>query len=411
MTVRPAIFSAVGPAAWRAGSVPPVSLDEAFYDGIHLDFRRGRHYIKVPGGAATVAPFTTLFTFTGDNKSMYRGQNGLLTASVTNTPRIEYDSGGNLLGLLIEGARTNIGLWSDDGTNAAWVKSNMTNAKTSTGPDGVANSATRLTASAGNATILQTVTSGSATRAYSVWLKRITGTGTINLTVDNGSTWTAKTITTDWARYDISQAAVTNPVFGIRIVTSGDAVDFYGNQLESAAFPSSYIPTTTASVARAADVASRAFGSEISQTAGTCLVDFDLIAVDTGGGAGQQTIVALDGGDATTNELIRMRQDTNAWTICGVIDGGVGQANVQCAGTPNTSRHKAILTYQVNDFHAALDGVLAASPDVSGTLPTPTTMWIGQRTSGGTTPIFGHIRRLDYWPERKSNAFLQQVTA
>ena len=61
-------------------------------------------------------------------------------------------------GLLIEETRTNVVLHNRDLTNAAWVKTNMTAVKDQTGVDGVANSASKITATAANATVLQTIT-------------------------------------------------------------------------------------------------------------------------------------------------------------------------------------------------------------------------------------------------------------
>lgn len=373
-----------------------------YHDGISYDARfnsarGGRCVVKVPRAGAKVGVLTDFFTFTGDNRSKYRAANGLLIPSATNTPRIEYDAAGNCLGLLVEGARTNLALWSEDGTNAAWVKSNMTTAQTSTGPDGAANSATRLTASAGNATILQTVTSASATRAYSVWLRRITGTGNIDLTVDNGSTWTTKTLTTLWARYDISQAAVTNPVFGVRIVTSGDAIDFYGAQLESAAFPSSYVPTTTGSVARDADLASRTFGSEYSTTAGTAFAEWDCYSTPTNNGIfsndtnGRFLYFTSSGGNT-----VRIFDGTTA------VAGGVAVVGAMT---------KAASSFDASGMAISLSGAAVVTGAYDGSFGTASSVVLGATVAAGTSPLFGHIRRLDYYPSRLSNAFLRRITS
>jgi len=373
-----------------------------FDEGVHLNFKTGKLYVKSRGAPATIAPLTSLFTFTGDALSYYRAASGLLVPSIANTPRIEYDASGNLLGLLVEGSRTNLGLHSNDLTNAAWTKSNTSAAKTSTGPDGVANSASRLTASAGNGTCLQSVTSASATRAYSVWLKRITGTGNIQLTVDNGTTWTTKTITTDWTRVDISQAAVTNPIFGIRIVTNADAIDVWCNQLESAAFPSSSIPTTTVSVARAADACSRTLGAEFSATAGTVAV-----RGRASGGAQSGAQCVYEFGDGTGNESIRFQRQSNTdLARSTIIDGGAAQATIDHTFV-NSTNYKHALAWAVNDFATAFNGT-AGTPDTSGTLPTVTTMNIGNLASGSFAN--GHIATLDYWPERKPDAELIRLS-
>lgn len=158
-----------------------------------------------------------------------------------------------LQGYYNERACTNLALYSEDFTQAAtWVSSNVTvNAGTIQGPDGKL-SGTTLTATAGNATLLQTVTSANSVRNFSIYLKRKTGTGNIDLTLDNGSTWTTKTITSSWVKYDITQT-LANPVFGIRIVTSGDEVYAFGGHMCTDGFACSYIKTVGASVTRNAD--------------------------------------------------------------------------------------------------------------------------------------------------------------
>lgn len=80
-----------------------------------------------------------------------------------------------------EEARTNSAIYSDDLTNAAWVKTSMTAAKTATGADGVANSATTLTATAANGYARQEITSASAQRITSTFVKRRTGTGVVTM--------------------------------------------------------------------------------------------------------------------------------------------------------------------------------------------------------------------------------------
>jgi hypothetical protein len=145
--------------------------------------------------------------------------------------------------IIHEPATSNLALLPRDLTNAAYVKTDCTAAKTATGTDGILNSASTLTATAGNATCLQTVTSASALRVTGAFIKRRTGTGVINMTQDNGSTWTPVTVPAAWDETPlvIPAATLANPVFGFQIVTSGDAIDIDWVQHELGAYITSPI--------------------------------------------------------------------------------------------------------------------------------------------------------------------------
>lgn len=178
----------------------------------------------------------------------------ITTSAAYYGPRFDYTAAGVALGLINEPiAATNRALQNRDLTNAAWTKTNITAAKTQTGIDGVANSASLITASAGNGTVLQTVTLASSQRFQSAYVKRVTGSGVVNMTTDGGATWTAITVTGSYTRVSIPAQTVTNPSFGFQIVTNGDAiaVDFVQN--ETGSEWSSPIAVGAAAVTRAAE--------------------------------------------------------------------------------------------------------------------------------------------------------------
>lgn len=145
-----------------------------------------------------------------------------------------------LKGYFPEEQRTNLALYSNDFGNAAWIASNLIQASGT------------LTATATNGTLLQTVTSPNQAHIFSIQIKRKTGTGAIALTLDNGATWTTKTITSSWVKYEVTQT-LANPTFGVRIATSGDEIDVRYGELAIASFSSSVILTTSSSVTRNAD--------------------------------------------------------------------------------------------------------------------------------------------------------------
>lgn len=206
--------------------------------------------------AGGVVPGMT-FTRSGTNAT-YLSNAGVLSTAGANVLRTSwFDT--NADGVLdtpatwLEPAATNLALWSRDCTNGAWTKTNITAALNVTGIDGAANSASRLTATAGNGTCLQSVTSASSSRAFSCFVKRITGSGVINMTMDNGSTWNVIAVTNAWTRVAIPTQVVTNPVIGWRIVTSGDVIAVDYCQLESTKQYTSPILTTTTTATRNVD--------------------------------------------------------------------------------------------------------------------------------------------------------------
>ena len=213
-------------------------------------------------------------TFARSTIGTYIDRYGVLQIAAIDEPRFEKN------GFLIEGASTNNALHSADLANVAWAKTTATGVKDAIGRDGIASSASTLTATSGNATCLQNITIGSAEQTYSVAIKRKTGSGTVEITIDNGATWmdiTAFLSTTDWYEAEVTQT-LANPTFGIRLVTSSDAVLVDANQTESLPFASSYIPTTTVPVARTAESLTLTIAGNIGlqADAGTIFCDIDI---------------------------------------------------------------------------------------------------------------------------------------
>jgi hypothetical protein len=131
--------------------------------------------------------------------------------------------------------------------SATWTVTNLTPVTGKTAPDGTS-TATEFTASAANAVLTQGFTAIAGSYTFSVYLRRVTGTGDIQIAADNG-TWNTKVITATWARYDITQTATAGAkTAGIRVVDSGDAIEVWGAQLEQRSAVSAYNVTTTAPI-------------------------------------------------------------------------------------------------------------------------------------------------------------------
>jgi hypothetical protein len=352
--------------------------DRALYAGIDVG--------NVTGG--------TGYSFTRASDGYYQNSDGTLTNFASGALR-RGDRG-----VLIEGSRTNLALWSRDFTNAAWVKVNATAALNQVGVDGTANSASSLTATAGLGTTLQTVISLSAARAATCYVKRITGTGTIEFTSDGVSytNITSSLSTGSWFRALVT-GTITNPVIGFRITTSGDAiaVDFAG--LESATFPSSPIVTTTASATRAADILTYTPG--LTYPLGLW-AEFER-AVDTGS---DEHILAVDANTSGERALIYVTAADVAGST--MRAGAADQASLTVAGALALNTvYKMAGRYGTNDSILARGGTLSAADTLATAPSSPTRMAIG---GGVSIPSFGYTRRVAVFNSTLTDAQLQTVT-
>jgi hypothetical protein len=223
--------------------------------------------------------------------------------------------------LMEEAATNDLGATCRDLTTASWTRTTMTAAPVR-GADGVAGSGTRLTATAGNATVIRAaaLVHGSQSRAGSFVARRVVGSGLVQLTLDNGATWTTVTLTTAFAQLGKVQV-LANSQFGIRLVTNGDVIDVDYTQNESGVSWSS--PTIGA---RAADTLSGAFNA-LTQS-----VTIWLKAIDRGTqmlvfGPGTFEVGAF----GTNPSLIAYRASTSTATV------SWHNGTAQVAGTPITS--------------------------------------------------------------------------
>jgi hypothetical protein len=355
----------------------------------------------------SLTPFDK-FTVARASTAYYFNSSGVLTQAASNVARIDYDPSTLVVrGLLVEEGRTNAVLYSNDLTNAAWTKTNVTAALTQTGVDGAANAATLLTATAGNGTCLQAITLGSSARYQTAFVKRITGSGTINMTMDNGTTWTAVTVTSSWTRVAIATQTLSNPTVGFRIVTSGDAIAVQYVQNENGTYATSPIPTTSASATREADDIS--LGVSVypyNENTTTIFAVFTKLSAATRGIAlaetelanGVSTGIAVDG---QNNGQVRAYAENNGAEVSYFLSMGSYSANAEV---------RVAMANEINNANASYNGSIG-SDDTTCNLPARTGLCVGSyKASFFSGHLNGHIKKIMVLPRRLSNANLQTLT-
>jgi len=180
--------------------------------------------------------------------------------------------------------------------------------------------------------------------------------------------------------------------------TSG--VFVWGAQLEAGSFPTSYIPTTTASLARSADVCSitgGAFSGFWNRFAGTCVI-------------GVGSSVAGGGRFISNNSAARTLEMWTTTLISNIDFLEVSGGQELRVATGITYPIKVGLAYAINDYQSSYNGLLGGSDtNTGGTIPDPNALHIGN-LSGSAPRLTGHIQSIRYFKKRLPNAKLQTLT-
>jgi hypothetical protein len=383
-------------ALWRRAQAVP-SLDLRFADNKSL---------------ADAVTGQSLVTFTRASSGTFVDSAGVLQTAATDVPRFDHDpTTGESLGLLVEEQRTNLRLNSatyqptSGGTPAAYTVDQVAPDGTLTGSRQTAATPRTFEDYTGIANALYT---------FSFYCRVTSGTASFSIQLKNAATDTVITsdtspvATTTWKRFSIS--GTTNgatPGARVEIVGVVPGFVFWGAQLEAGAFPTSYIPTTTAAATRSADVVSitgSAFSSWYRQDEGTVFVDGSTPAFTNTTG-----FVAINAA-GNTNRL-EIRQSRNTPNVTGAsVDVIWTNINATPTLAANTSYKQA--TAVSNASHGnSIARSLDTSSTVIGTIAA-TQLFFGIRSSQ-TAPTGGSsstIRRLTYWPQRLANSTLQSLT-
>jgi hypothetical protein len=371
------------------------------------------------------------------------------TTDRLNVPRLTYQNGGGgCPSLLLEKQSTNYVLSSQNLTGY-WNLSNTTaTANSTTSPDGTQN-ASKLEDGTNNAqhryfqAILSSLTN--ETLSFSIYAKQGTHryiswgitddsnyrgqvvvdlqTGTITDQFTANSTLSNLSVASQgngWYRISgtisvsVNYAGGNAYAFGLMLDSSSWSTAGYtgtntycylwGGQAEISSYPTSYIPTTSASATRVADACSKTgISSLIGQTSGVLFVDFiakgsydsnNLLMLISTGSGGDIIYLNLVGG-----------------TIEAYIAASSTQQFLYTSGTALTAntRHKLAIGYANNDIVLYHNGTQLAT-DTSATIPACSVLRVGDFL-GGTLQFGNTINQSILFPTRLSNSELASLTS
>lgn len=238
-----------------------------------------------------------------------------------------------------------------------------------------------------------------------------TGAGAANAAIDSiGGGWYRAYFTFTATGGTTNTLAFTQLVTGSEgraASTAGGSktIVFYGAQVEAGAFLTSFIPTTSASVARAADVAYVDLASTLTES--TWYVKGTAPNVV----AAQANFTALEGyntGAANNSDALR-RPSTGSGNINGrVITSNVTQADMATGVVAQLATFKAALVAKDNDFSSVLNGGTVQT-DAGGTAPTLNRVGIGMNSTS-TNQWSGYLHAVKVWNYRQTDAYIQVLT-
>jgi len=227
------------------------------------------------------------------------------------------------------------------------------------------------------------------------------GTGTITLS----GTSTGSLVGT--GAYPSRVSLTFTPTAGTLTLTVTGSVGYA--QLEAGAFPTSYIPTTSATVTRAADNASMVgsnFSSWYNQSEGTFVTSFDMYYATGTIGAFPRVISVSNGSSANLIDIQSTQYNNENMTI---VDTSVQQCSISATQFAANTQGKFAGSFATNNFQISANGVLGIA-DTIGTVPIVNQMQIGNRWDL-IRPMSGHIQYIKYYPTRLPNGTLQGLTA
>jgi hypothetical protein len=383
------------------------------------------------------------------------------TSTINSAPRFDHNpTTRESLGLLVEEQRTNLLLRSEEFDNAAWGKfqASVTNNET-TSPDGVISADALIedtlagehrTSTTSTASLNTSLTvslyvktrPGGVARSIRLLLANNASTGnsiscvftnalnvfTAATPVNSGTASNAAATVLDvgngWYRITLSGIPDTGTGAGTALLRinlhtgstasyTGDGISglyLWGAQLEAGAFPTSYIPTTTATVTRSADVASITgsnFSSWYRQDEGSLYAAY-LTPYVAPASAGQ-AVFSLNDGTADNRNVLSKRANVDTSTRwLSTKTGAIDTAFINVGTWTANSLQTAAVVYKENDYAGSLSGATVVT-DTSVNLATNLNrIEVGVSTSGSY--LNGTIRRLTYWPQRLANEVLQRIT-
>ena len=394
-------------------------------------FKSGKLYSQLPTSGAGD------FTVTRATNATRVNASGLIESVASGIPRLDYFASDGTVGcpaLLVEPSGSNLLQRSEEFENSYWTKANGGVTQNQTiAPDGLTTADKYVvnSAASGNANspIIRSFSFAiNTTYTLSLFVKKTdydtasirlnttetgvianffnlaSGTATNNQIQDYGNGWYRV-----WVSFTTAATVANGQVQLIRDAQVRDGVAgifIWGAQLEVSSVPTSYIPTTTASVTRNADVVlvSGAVSGSIGQTSGTIYAEVDLRNWTASG-----RVLAISNGTSDARVVIQVGANRTLQAVVTAASGEV--ANIATASGQVNGIYKCAVAYASGDFAFYVNGNQIGT-DSSGAVPACNNVALGKiETSASTNFLNDRMLAGALYNTRLTNAELAALTA
>jgi hypothetical protein len=179
----------------------------------------------------------------------------------------------------------------------------------------------------------------------------------------------------------------------------------WGAQLEAGAYPTSYIPTTTATVTRNADVISKTGISDlIGQTEGVMFIESAALFNDL-----TQRGISISDGTGNNRLIIYYNSPSNQIFVWGVANGVLFPSGVSYSVTDETEFAKIAVRYRANDITLWVNGYKRGTDITSQALPINFSRF-GFDSGTGITNLFAKVKSAQLYKTYLSDAQMAALT-
>ena len=389
------------------------------------------------------------FNFSRSGVATRIAKNGLITTVDSNVPRLEYPLIDGVQkgcpSLILEPQRTNLSTYSEDFSNAAWSKNNVSiNTNNAVSPDGSLNASSIVgDGSTSYHWIQKDSGSGISGKTYSIsffakkgslnFLQLVLDSSVFgimhqNFDLENGvigsssgsATPFIKNYGNGWYRLGVTATATSSntikPLIALAnsntigrfgsFSTSGN-IKIYGVQVEEGSYPTSYIKTNGGTVTRSAETATGSGdAATFNDSEGVLMVEMNRFKQ-----TGVTDFLSFGIFDSSGNNAVAFKFRNSLNVFYASIESTLGSPRTDLNYTFDdlSSSTKILVKYKTNDFALWVNGFKVVT-DSSGYVPTGLNQ-LKFANFSNSEPFYGKAKQIQYYNSALTDSELEQLTS